>query len=179
MIPHAPDTTPEEFDNYVGAEVRLPQQGELRVGRVKKRARSETGDVMGTKNDNPILDTRVYEVEFPDGEVSELAANVIAENLYAQCDAEGNTVLLLDAIVDHKVNEKVAISRENGFTVLNGRQHQKKSTAGWKLCARWKDGSTSWETLVDLKESSIQVAEYAVMRGVKRNLHSHGGSPIS
>ncbi len=169
VIPHAPDTTPEEFDNYVGAEVRLPQQGELRVGRVKKRARSETGDVMGTKNDNPILDTRVYEVEFPDGEVSELAANVIAENLYAQCDAEGNTVLLLDAIVDHKVNEKVAISRENGFTVLNGRRHQKKSTAGWKLCARWKDGSTSWETLADLKESfPIQVAEYAVTRGVEK-----------
>ena len=34
----------------------------------------------------------VYEVEFPDGEMAEYTATVIAENLWAQCDeADDNT----------------------------------------------------------------------------------------
>jgi hypothetical protein len=33
---------------------------------------------------NPILDTRVYEVEFKDGTVEAITANSIAENLLAQ-----------------------------------------------------------------------------------------------
>jgi hypothetical protein len=38
---------------------------------------------------NPILDTRVYDVEFPDGRVDKYAANVIAESMFAQVDDEG------------------------------------------------------------------------------------------
>jgi len=35
------------------------------------------------------------------------------------------------------------------------------------LCVQWKDGSTSWERLADLKESyPIEVAEFAVSRGL-------------
>ena len=34
---------------------------------------------------------------------------------------------------------------------------------GWKLCIEWKDGSTTWEPLKDLKESNpIEVSEYAI-----------------
>ena len=43
----------------------------------------------------------------------------------------------------------------------------RKTTAGWHLCVLWKDGSTSWEWLADLKESyPVQVAEYAVAQGL-------------
>ena len=38
----------------------------------------------------PVLDTRVYEVRFPDGRTKDLAANAIAEALYAQCNSDGN-----------------------------------------------------------------------------------------
>jgi hypothetical protein len=33
-----------------------------------------------------MLDTRNYEIEFPDGRSDEYTANAIAENMYAQCD---------------------------------------------------------------------------------------------
>jgi len=34
---------------------------------------------------------------------------------------------------------------------------------GWQLCVRWKDGSTSWEKLADLKECyPVEVSEWAV-----------------
>jgi hypothetical protein len=37
-----------------------------------------------------------------------------------------------------------------------------KTTKGWHLCVEWKDGTKSWERLVDIKESNpVDVAEYA------------------
>jgi hypothetical protein len=48
--------------------------------------RDKDGLPIGTANDNPILDSRTYEVEFPDGYQASLAKNVIAENLFAQLD---------------------------------------------------------------------------------------------
>jgi len=39
----------------------------------------------------------------------------------------------------------------------------KRNTIGWQICCQWKDGSTSWENLSDLKESHpLETAEYAV-----------------
>ena len=35
---------------------------------------------------------------------------------------------------------------------------------GWDLCVEWRDGSTDWVPLKELKESNpVQVAEYAVV----------------
>ena len=37
------------------------------------------------------------------------------------------------------------------------------TTAGWQICCQWKDGSTSWEKLSELKESHlVQTAEFAI-----------------
>lgn len=45
---------------------------------------------MGTAHNNPILDTCVCEVEFPDGRKQALSANVIAENVFVSVDEEGS-----------------------------------------------------------------------------------------
>ena len=60
-----------------------------------KRARDSDGNPLGTAHDNPILDTRQYIVQFNSGDEAKLAANVIATNMYAQCDQEGNQYVLL------------------------------------------------------------------------------------
>ena len=40
---------------------------------------------------------------------------------------------------------------------------KKKTTAGWDLEVEWKDGSTSWIPLKELKETnSVEVANYAI-----------------
>jgi hypothetical protein len=67
-----------------------------------RKCHSDGGTLLGKAQPNPILDTRTYEVEFADGQKTELAANVIAENMFAQCDSEGNQYPLLAGIVDHK-----------------------------------------------------------------------------
>ena len=55
----------------------------------------------GRANNNPILDTITYLVQFDDGEVNELTANVIAVQMYAQCDPDGNMYIMLDDLTDH------------------------------------------------------------------------------
>ena len=166
ITPDAEDVTPEEADNYVGAEVNLPLGGTVQAGRVIRRARDESGDLTGVRNENPILDTRTYEVEFPDGQLAEYSANLIAEHMVSQCDPDGNQYLLMEAIVDHKKDGK-AIEYVDRFVNVNGRQHLRKTTTGWKLCIKWKNGETSWERLADLKESyPIEVSKYAVNQGI-------------
>jgi hypothetical protein len=107
-------------------------------------------------------------VEFPDGHVEEFTANTIAECIYSQMDDEGRQYVLLDEIVDYKTTDQ-ALTEENRFQILsNGNLHPRRMTKGWKLCVHWKDGSTSWEQLKDLKEAyPIQVAEFAVSQGLQ------------
>ena len=166
--PDAEEVTPEDLDNYIGAEVMLQKGDRVMSGTVRNRKREADGTLRGTRNQQPILDTRVYEVEFPDGEVAEYAANVIAENMYAQCDAEGNQFQLLEAISDHK-SDGHAVQMADAYVEKNGRKYLRRTTKGWSLCVTWRDGSTSWERLADLKESyPIEVAEYAVAHGIDR-----------
>jgi hypothetical protein len=59
-------------------------------GQVVRRKRDADGNLIGWSNANPILDSRLYEVEFANGEVAKLTANVIVEAMFAQCDEDGN-----------------------------------------------------------------------------------------
>lgn len=158
----------DTYDQYVGAEVLLQTGDQQQTARVVSRKREADGKFKGTANVNPLLDTRTYDVEFPNGQVAEYSANVIAESMYSQCDVEGNQHLLLDALVDHKKSAD-AISHQNMYVQHgSGNKHLRKTTRGWKLCVEWKDGSTSWERLADLKESNpVEVAEYAVSKGIQ------------
>ena len=131
------------------------------TGTVTKRACDNDGNPIGRANDNPILDSRQYIVKFEDGMEAELAANVIAQAMYAQCDAEGNQYVMFDSITDFR-RSTTALTYADQKSTKNGRTYMRRSTAGWQLCVTWKDGSTSWEKLSDLKESHpIETAEYA------------------
>ena len=60
------------------------------------------GSVIGNYNDNTFLNTMVYDVEFSDSTIREYAANIIAENMYAQVDPYGRSHSILDCILDFK-----------------------------------------------------------------------------
>jgi hypothetical protein len=61
-----------------------------------------------------MFNTRIYQVEFPDGHVEEFTANTIAECLYSQIDDEGRQYVLLDKIVDYIATDQ-ALAEENRF----------------------------------------------------------------
>jgi hypothetical protein len=134
----------------------------LLLAKVIGRKRDNDGNPVGMAHPNPIIDTRVYEVIFHDGHVEEYAANVIAENMYVQVDAEGNQFALLQEIIGHR-KDNTALNVEDMYVQGSNNLSMKKSTKGWHLQIMWKDGSTTWEPLKDLKSSNpVEVAEYAV-----------------
>jgi hypothetical protein len=66
------------YDQYVGAHVRVPIGDEIRSGMVVWRKSKLDGTARGLANANLMLDTRTYEIEFPNGRSDEYTANVIA-----------------------------------------------------------------------------------------------------
>jgi hypothetical protein len=117
------------------------------------------GIQLGGAHTKPLLDTHEYKVEYQDGATDTNTANIIAESMYSQVNEDGNSYSLLsDILVNHK----------SVFEVTNnGRQRNRRMTQGWKLLITWKDRSTSWVSLKDLKEPfPVQVAEYAMVNKI-------------
>ena len=159
-----------EPDPYINMEIGLPRMGTdgLQSARVKRRALDMDGTPIGEPHSNPLLDHRQYEVEFVDGSTEVLTANIIAENILAQVDEEGHRQLLLHEITDHRTLDD-AVPKERGhISMPNGRQRKVQTTRGWEILVEWKDGSTDWIALKDLKESyPVELAEYAVHNGIQ------------
>ena len=63
--------------------------GEIERDTVKKRAIGPDGATIGIPNKNPLLDTREFEVEYKDGTIEIMPANIIAENIRSQVDEQG------------------------------------------------------------------------------------------
>jgi hypothetical protein len=67
-----PEILPKMGDNYLPAELMLPKGGVMVMGHVTVRKRDQDGNPVGLANDNSILDTRSYIVNFDDGNQTEL-----------------------------------------------------------------------------------------------------------
>ena len=74
---------------------------EMVAGNVLQRTIGPDGKVTGTYDSNPYLNSIICDVEFPDGEVKEYAANITAKNMLTQVDSDGISTTLMEAIVDH------------------------------------------------------------------------------
>ena len=59
------DFNPDVHDSYLNMELTIDRGGEHpEFAKVIKRLKDHYGNTIGTANDNPILDTRMYEVEY-------------------------------------------------------------------------------------------------------------------
>jgi hypothetical protein len=156
------------YDRILHSEVALQLGEEMVVGKVTRRAVGPDGTTVGTYDDNPMLNSIVYEVEFPDGQLKDYAANVIAENMLTQVDAEGFSRSTMSAIVDYRKDSSIAAEKPDAYVVTRtGQKRRRKTTAGWKLLVQWGDESESWVALKDLKESNpVETAEFAKARGI-------------
>ena len=123
----------------------------MQAAHVVKVATNPMGKEKGRYDPNPILDSRVYEVMFPDGDVEQYAANILAENMLGQVDEHGHRYQLLDSITDHRTDGTES-EIQGSYT-----------TRGHELKCDWTDGTASWIPLKDVKESyPIETAEFAV-----------------
>ena len=139
--------TPDTFvDRYLNMELALPKGDDPnpQLAKVTKRQREPNGIPVGTANDNPILDSRMYEVEYQDGTKASLAATYIAENMFAQVDQEGNRHVLLDKAIDHRVSGREVKQQDSFITTRSGTKRRHETAIVWQLLVQWKDGSTNW-----------------------------------
>ena len=158
--------TPETYDDwYLNMKLAVPRgdNPNPQYAKVMKRLRDADGIPIWTANENPTLDSRMYEVDYQDGTKPSHEANYIAENLFAQVDQEGYRPVLLDKLIDYRVNGH-EVKRQDAFiTTGTGTRWRRETTIWWELLAQWKDRSSNWVSLKDLKEAyPVQTAEYAI-----------------
>ena len=108
---------PEVGNHYIGAEILLPRGDEVSRGHVVMWSCNFNGNVIGRVHVNPIMDTRMYQVEFTGGKVTELTTNIIAASAYTQCNTDGNEYLLLDMQVDYWKDNKAISLTDQQITV--------------------------------------------------------------
>ena len=89
------------YDQTINAEVQLHLGEEMVIGKVTQRTIGPDGHVTGTYESNPYLNSIIYDVEFPAGQVKEYAANIIGENMLTQVDSDGMSTTLMEARVNH------------------------------------------------------------------------------
>ena len=149
------------------AEVLLPQGGEMKQACVISCKHDADGRPNGTWHDNPILNSCLYEVEFPDGSTNTYLANMITENLYAQVDQEGRSHAVLDEIIDHHSDGTAMTKDDAFFTNWSGHQHWWLTTKERQLQVQWKDQLTSSISLKDLKDSNVvKLAEHVIVNKI-------------
>ena len=146
-------------------QLYLPQGESIQVAKVSWRVLDEYGKLVGTYSDNLMLNTLMYDVEFPDGATKPYAANMIAENIHNSVDSDGHQYRFFGDILNYcKTPNAVAI---DDATVVerNRRRYQRKTTSVWNLLIWMKDLSNQFYPLKDTKESyPVQVDEYAVAK---------------
>eukprot|EP00978_Attheya_sp_CCMP212_P003963 scaffold8437_cov60-Attheya_sp.AAC.3 len=146
-------------------ELGIPRgdDDELEFAKVTKPAKDDELNPIGRAHDNPLLDSRQYAVQFHNGDTEVLTANIIAENLLSQVDDEGRRQMMLDEIVDHRILETAIPKSKGTYETQRGLTRNIRTTKGWEICVQWKDGSTDWIALKDLKELyPVELAEYAI-----------------
>ena len=156
------------FDKIINAEVMIQNGDEMAMGKVARQSLDADGRTTGTYHDNPFLNTITYEVEFPDGQVKQYGANIIAENMLTQVGSDGYSLSLMDSVIDHERDPSQAIPIEDKYIKTKSRQKRlRKTTQGWKLLIKWKDKSKAWINHADMKEAHpVETAEYARARGI-------------
>ena len=68
-------------DALINAEVILPHGARNQSAKVISRVLDDNGNYVGMYDENPILNTLLYNVKFSDGTIREYTANTIMENM--------------------------------------------------------------------------------------------------
>ena len=93
----------------------------------------QAGKVCGQANNNPIINTGTYLVQFYYGEVTKLTSNVIATQMYAQYEPDGNMYVMLDDFTDHHESSKALSIEDQKATDIRVCNVMRRSTAGWQF----------------------------------------------
>ena len=117
-------------DQYLCIKVHISRNNTTQKDTVLRRNNNSNGTLLGTKNTNPILGTRVYEVGFPGESIYDLDTNITVENLFNSTSEDGEHHTYINFIVD--IMSDNIISKDNRcFTTLSNNKRRVITTKGW------------------------------------------------
>jgi hypothetical protein len=119
-------------DRVIHAELHLPQGENIQQAKAVGRSINSDSATTETYNDNPMLNSMVYDVELSDSEIREYSANIIAENAYSQVNTDGHSHSFMDSIID-ATSDHTAIEKADMYTHKKSQRFIQKTTQGWKL----------------------------------------------
>ena len=115
LMPDQDDApNPEEGDKYIGMEVKFTRGFRYQCATVAHRKQNVDGVLIGLRNDNPILDTMVYEDMFSGGKVVDVLSNQVAESILTSCNTEVDEFMVFREILYHR-SDDMASSKEDVF----------------------------------------------------------------
>ena len=134
----------------INAEATLQCGENIEQSMVIRRSMGPNGKTTGGYDDNYRLNSVLYDVEFPDGQVKEYSANLISENLLGRVGYEF-TSNIMEAIVYHTQDAKMEIPFKNNNVVSGSGKKPRKTLIGWKIKVRWVNREEQWIPLDILK----------------------------
>ena len=106
------------YNHLLNTEIMVQAEEGQVSGKVIKRAFDLDGKVTGKYDDNPYLNSIMYEVELADGRIKEYGANIIAENMLTQVDSNGFSLALVEGIIDYKHDDSIATPKQKNTSPL-------------------------------------------------------------
>ena len=80
----------EALKKNIGTHIMVPGKDYIAIlTKVRDRKRDHCGNIVGNSNNNPIIETIIYELELTDGRVEEYLVNTIIEDLLEKVDGDG------------------------------------------------------------------------------------------
>ena len=110
-----------DLDNLIGVQVSLPGKDVVPLlATVQKRKLYYKGYPIGSPNANPILDSRIYELEFLDGRVEEYSVNVIIENMLDQVGNNDWDTSMFDELISIRKGRDAINKGPRAYVKVNG-----------------------------------------------------------
>ena len=143
----------EQLDEYIGTQILLSTKTGPELIKVTSRKRDGNGHLIGTKHSRPTLDSRIYNVQFPDGHYEQYTTNLLAEALFGSFDDDSYDTGFISEINGHR-SDVTAIRKLNDFYLSkNDNRCPKVTTKGWEIQITLKDNSKTWIPIVLAKNS--------------------------
>ena len=128
------------IDQWIHAELNLPQEEMLRKAKVVCQTKDNNGDAMGSNDPNSFLNTLTYDVEFSDGEIKERSSNVTAENMHSQADEDSQNMKTLDSVANCRKERNTVDKAGMCLSTKNGKKCLRHTPSGLSLLIIWKNG---------------------------------------
>jgi hypothetical protein len=109
--PEVDDIEADAYDELLLTEPLLLRDGQLTRVTIIGRKRDQNDNPVGVYHHNPLLNTRIYLAQFPDGHVAEFSVNMISEAIYSQINDDGAEELLFTDIIGH-TRDSTALTRQ-------------------------------------------------------------------